>query len=245
MFPSLNFGSLSVPTFFVWISLVYCFLLWLSVTKAKYEKFPINTTLNISLILMVFGFLGGRIVHILWEVPQFYISQPIFVFYFWKGGFVFFGGLIFAVFAAWSYLKYKKLNFYKWADFFTPIAALGYALGRIGCFLNGCCYGKSCDLPWAIAGIHPTQLYAAFGELFIFSFLIYLARRSNEKYKKPGTLFLIWLNLHGFNRFIMEMFRDDYRGDYLLNLSLAQWFSIFLIMLTSIVISKNAEVSKS
>jgi len=108
------------------------------------------------------------------------------IFKIWNGGLVFFGGFIAAVVATPIYLKSKNLDFWKTADIISPGLALGHAVGRIGCFFAGCCYGKECDLPIAIkftnpeslapigVYLHPTQLYSVFSNLTLFFILLWL-----------------------------------------------------------------------
>jgi|SaaInlStandDraft_6_1057023.scaffolds.fasta_scaffold51012_2 phosphatidylglycerol---prolipoprotein diacylglyceryl transferase len=128
---------------------------------------------------MVSGFVGARLLHVLYEQPQYYINSPVEILKFWRGGFVFFGGAIGALVATAVYIRIKKMIFLKWADLFAPVFALGYAIGRFGCFLNGCCFGAQCDLPWAVqfpshqqhysslVDRHPTQIYTLLIELII------------------------------------------------------------------------------
>src|SRR5206468_2477943 len=107
-----------------------------------------------------------------------------------------------------------KLNFLAMADICAPAFALGYSIGRIGCFLNGCCYGHACALPWGVrftdetsGGLtppsHPTQLYATLMNLAFFVILDRWSRRPH----KTGALFLVYLAMYCVYRFIDEQFR--------------------------------------
>src|SRR5205823_5996367 len=131
-------------------------------------------------------------------------------------------GLLGGMGGAIGYLLLKRFEVWIWLDRLCLPLGLGYAIGRIGCFLNGCCYGKICEFPWAISfpahanwGMamlprHPTQLYAV-----ILEFLIVYGLMTLEKlkfFRKSGQLAAIWLIAHGINRLIMEHWRDDERG---------------------------------
>ncbi len=118
----------------------------------------------------------------------------------------------------------RKLVLLNWLNFYSPILALGYGLGRISCLLGGCCYGRICQLPWAIHHRHPTQLYATVWELSVFGVLTYL-----EKTRNKNQIFFIWLILHGAGRIVMESFRNDPRGYFIFNFSLGIWISLALI----------------
>jgi len=176
---------------------------------------------------MVSGFWGARLFHVFYEQWPFYNEYPSEIFKFWKGGFVYFGGFFSAGFFAFIYLLFKKQNFLNWANFMTPLLSASYSLGRVGCFFEGCCYGRFCSLPWAIDGRHPTQLYMVFSEFFILGFLLFI-----EKQKKilHGILFFMWIFLHSIFRFVFELFREDDRGNFFLGLSISQWISLGLII---------------
>lgn len=216
--------QLSFSTYFIYIGLLYTYLVYWVYASAHKKKLDVLIALNLSLIIMVIGFIGARLTHVLWESPEVYSEHPSTVFKFWQGGFVFYGGAIPAVLACLWYLKKQKQKLTTWLDFFAPIGALGYGLGRISCFLAGCCYGKSCDLPWAIQGRHPTPLYAVTWEL---SVLVYLNWRGRKKLS-PGQLFAEWILLHSVGRMIMESFRDDFRGDFIFGISPSTLISLIL-----------------
>lgn len=213
-------------------------LFWVN-ARAGRMRLPRLHALDLTLMLMIGATLGGRLFHVLWEEPQYYLDQPLAIFKVWQGGFVFYGGLFgaFAMMAWWA--RRKNLPFLQWADFFAPVAAFAYAFGRLGCFFNGCCFGRYCTLPWAVEGRHPTQLYATFLELMILAFLLWLE-------KKPklavGQIFYSWILLHGINRIIMELFRDDDRGPMPMGVSVSTWLSLLLIIF-AISRVKKANVS--
>ena len=172
MFPILRFGTLQLPTFYLVISLGLTFLILhfsFRIDKKNQDTFyQRKQGFDLLLLILVFGFIGARGFHILYEEPHYYRNYPLEIFKFWNGGFVFYGGFILSFLATLIYCHLKEISFYKWADFFTPYLSVGYAIGRIGCFLEGCCYGQYCDLPWSLKQRHPTQLYMFFAELILF-----------------------------------------------------------------------------
>ena len=242
MFPEIILSeSIVIPTYIVFLSLLYCFLVFYTFKRAEKLKRPVKTALDLGFIIMVAGFIGGRMLHVLFEAPFYYQEDWLRVFYFWQGGFVFYGGFLTAFAACLLYLFFQskknlrhKLSYLQWADFYAPIIALGYGLGRISCFLAGCCYGSACDFPWAVnfpwdlngLARHPVQLYMTAWELLLFAFLLF-----TEKKKNPvGQLFFTWLFFHAIGRLIMEYFRDDFRGNLILSMSLSSWISWALIL---------------
>src|SRR5262245_41777352 len=153
------------------------------------------------------------------------------VFKFWHGGLAYYGGFLAAAPAGLWYAARKRLGVLRGADLTSPCIALGLFFGRIGCFLNGCCYGKECELPWAVkfpghAGrLHPTQLYEAAAALVISTVLYYVVR---PRKRIDGQVFGAFLVLYGVARFLIELVRADDRG-ILLGLSTSQWISIPLV----------------
>ena len=125
-----------------------------------------------------------------------------------------------------KHLKIKKMPLWRTTDIVAPCIALGQFFGRLGCFSAGCCYGKSCDLSWAVTFIdpqslaplntplHPTQLYSSCGALITFIILVLL--RKKETF--DGFLTVMWILLYSSFRVIIEMFRGDPRGDLLFGL---------------------------
>lgn len=237
MFPDIHLSeSLSIPTYLVYLSVLYCFLIFYVHHRARKFKRPAKVTLDLAFIIMVMGFIGGRLLHVFFEAHFYYNEDWMRVLYFWQGGFVFYGGFLTALISCLLYLRGR--DWLRWADFYAPVIALGYGLGRISCFLAGCCYGKSCDLPWAVVfpwdfhaiARHPVQLYMTGWELLVFADLIWLERRN----KKPGKVFFTWLFLHGLGRLVFEQFRDDFRGEFIASLSLSTWISVSFIILAVI-----------
>lgn len=236
MKPFLDFGFIQVPTFYLVISLSITFiLLLLNAALNENPKIDRKITFDLALILMLTGFIGGRLAHVFYEEFYFYQEFPLEVFKFWKGGFVFYGGFVLGVISIFTYLRLKKQNFYFWADFLTPYVGLSYALGRLGCFFEGCCYGTHCDLPWAIAARHPTQLYMAIAEIVLVMGLVFLMK---SKKLKTGLIFLLWLCGHAINRFVIEFYREDDRGALIANLSISQWLSALVLISALYLIKK-------
>jgi phosphatidylglycerol---prolipoprotein diacylglyceryl transferase len=154
---------------------------------------------------------------------------------FWLGGgFVFYGGLIFGILNVIFFTKILKIYPIVDSSYFLGPLAMAHALGRIGCFLAGCCYGTITNVPWSVMlhghHRHPVQLYEAFLLLFI-SF--YLNKFVYKKHKiiKTEIVLIPYLFLYSFSRFIVENFRGDtVRGLYWYNFSTSQITSIFIII---------------
>ncbi|MCB9073890.1 MAG: prolipoprotein diacylglyceryl transferase [Bdellovibrionaceae bacterium] len=224
--PTLDFGGgFVLPTYPVYMSLLLMGLVYYVYKRALKRDHSGVTALDLFLICVGGGAVGARLLHVIYEEPGYYWQHPLKIFYFWQGGFVFYGGLLCGLLAGWIALKIKGQSFTHWLDFFTPVVSVGYAFGRLACFLAGCCFGTICDLPWAISvkqmdlttgrilevHRHPTQLYASALEFVLFLVVLHLERK-NILVKRPGHLFLFWLIFHSLTRAGLEFFRNDDRG---------------------------------
>ncbi|HSG00592.1 MAG TPA: prolipoprotein diacylglyceryl transferase family protein, partial [Vicinamibacterales bacterium] len=123
----------------------------------------------------------------------------------------------------------------------APGIALGHIIGRFGCLLAGCCYGRPTDLPWGITftdpvaaanvgtplgeALHPTQLYDAGAEALILLFLLATERRGQPF---PGRTFWGYMLLYGVSRFAIELFRGDPRGT-MMGMATSQFVSVLIV----------------
>jgi phosphatidylglycerol:prolipoprotein diacylglycerol transferase len=215
-------GSLPIRWYGVMMALAFLAGLWTATRRARLTNVSGDVIADVTLWLMVGSIVGARFVYVTTYWKQEFADQPLSeIFMIQHGGLVYYGGLIGATIAAAGYLAWKKLPFWKIADILAPSIALGSVFGRIGCLLNGCCYGRACDLPWAIhfpadhethgAGVHPTEIYDALLNLLLYVFLAWLFRRK----KFDGQIFATYLILYAVCRSIVEYFRGDYPADHI------------------------------
>jgi phosphatidylglycerol:prolipoprotein diacylglycerol transferase len=197
---------------------------------------PIHVV-DLSLVLFIFGIAGSRLFFILLDYKRF-VADPREIYRIWNGGLVWYGGLIAAVFAGVIFIKKRGLDLGVWTDLAAPTAMIALVFGRMGCLLNGCCYGKvAADLPWGIVypvshpapiglaqvKVHPAPLYESLAALVITVILVMVSR-----YKKfHGQVFWMMIILYAIARFILEYYRGDYRGTVTLaGLSTSQAVSV-------------------
>jgi phosphatidylglycerol:prolipoprotein diacylglycerol transferase len=228
MYPFIHF-IVPISTYFLVISIACTLATIWFIKRAEKRNLNRLTAIDLTITLLVGGVIGARLFHVFYEEPSFYFDHPLAVFEVWNGGFVYLGGVVGAWIAASIFCQIKREPFWFWADIAVIPISFGYAVGRIACFLNGCCYGKYCELPWAVfmqGGYrHPTQLYASFSEFLIVFILIKL----EPKVRLSGSLFGSWMVLHALSRLLMEHFRDDPRGPLTAGLSLGSWMSLALL----------------
>jgi phosphatidylglycerol:prolipoprotein diacylglycerol transferase len=156
-------------------------------------------------------------------------------------GLVFYGGLLLAFPTVYFYLRAHHLSPWEMGDILAPAIALGQAIGRWGCFLNGCCFGCPTTLPWGVkfpqeapatiiygpVAVHPSQIYESLGCLAIFGVLALLLK----KRRFPGQVVWSYVLLYGALRFLLEYLRGDDRGFTAFTLSISQWISIPAVLL--------------
>lgn len=240
------------------IALAFLTGLWTATLRARREKIPAERIADVVLWLMVGSILGARVVYVATYWHEEFAGQPIFeIFAVWHGGLVYYGGLIGGIVGGSAYVLWKKMPIWKTADVLAPSIALGSFFGRMGCLLNGCCYGRPTDLPWAITftnplahdlsgtplnvPLHPTEIYDGVLNLALYALLAWLFRRK----KFNGQIFATYLICYSILRSVVEHFRGDYSVlHYHLGLTPAQWISVpmFIIGLAlAAILSRRTE----
>jgi len=212
-----KFGTVGIHWYGIMVALGFLVALWTASRRGPLDGFTPDQILDLGPWLIVGGIVGGRTLYVLTFWREQFADKPLWeVFMIQHGGLVFYGGFIGAALAVVLYARLKKLHMWKLFDAIAPSIALGYAFGRIGCLLNGCCYGRPCTLPWAIrfpppvecAGIpvHPTQIYESLLGLCLYAGLAWLYRRK----KFNGQIFAAYLICYPLLRSFVELFRGDY-----------------------------------
>ena len=237
-----NIGPLTVYSYGLMLVLAFALGTFLAVIEAKKEKIDPEIIFNFTFTGFVFGILGSRLFYVI-ENLGFYIREPLEIIMLQRGGLSWFGGLMLGAFSGIMYLKNKKQDVYKILDLIAPFIALAQAIGRIGCLLNGCCYGKSS--PSGIyfsnqeAFLIPTQAYSSLLLIIIFIALRFFQDRPH----KLGQIFFIYLLLYSVKRFFIEFWRADnpviFAGLTLFQILSIVIFCISLVKLFLISRSKN------
>jgi phosphatidylglycerol:prolipoprotein diacylglycerol transferase len=228
----IRIGSFTVYSYGFFIAAAFLLALGLSMHQAKRLQLNHRLVPDLGFYLILAALIGSRLFYVLLR-PELFLENPLLIVQFWKGGLVFSGGALIAVLTGWWFLHRKNEPFWLWTDAFAPGIAAGQAIGRIGCLMAGCCYGKPTDLPWAITftsphalaplgkALHPTQIYHSLAGVVTLIILLLVRPRL----KKPGQLFALLLILYSIFRFCIEFFRGDFRG-YLGPFSVTQWVTL-------------------
>lgn len=224
----LRLGFINLYSYGAMLALAFIFATFLAARQARRQGIGTNTILDLGLLIVISGLSGARILFVLLNA-DYYFSRPLDMLKVWEGGLVFYGGFLLALAVFILYIRRNKLDLWKLADIFAAPAALGIAIGRIGCFLNGCCYGRvsfccgvafpARDNPPAFEQqvfdgiipanascslpVLPTQLYESGACLLIFLVLVHLGRRK----RFPGFLFWMLVLFYAAARFVIEGLR--------------------------------------
>ena len=243
MHPSLfSVGDWPVYSYGVLLAAAYLTGLQLGVVRARKAGVDPARVMDLGIYLIIAALVGAKLMLIAVDW-NYFRSQPRELLSLVRAGGVFYGGLIAAVAVGLWLVRRYKLPVWTTADLMAPGIALGHVVGRFGCLLAGCCYGRPTEVPWAITftdplaaqnvgtplgiPLHPTQLYDAGAELLILGVLLFTERKG-----KPfaGRTFWLYLLLYGISRFIIEFYRGDpNRGTVVAGLSTSQFVSLLLV----------------
>jgi len=239
----ISLGPVTIRWYGVFIALGFLAAHWLFQKHGRRIELDSATRSNLILLIFLSGILGARVYYVLLHWQE-YKTESIEIFRIDHGGLVFFGGFLAACITLWVWAHWKKQAVAPLLDALAAPLALGHALGRMGCFMNGCCHGKPCDYFWAvrlnsppeIAGtsVHPVQLYEFFGLLDICLALLFL-----EKLRRyPGYVFLSYVVLYAVLRFTVEFFRGDVPRVLMERFTLAQGISAGLLLIAWIAMAR-------
>lgn len=242
-------GPFTVYSYGLMLGIGFIVASYLLSLEFKRKKIHSDLATEITLLALIFGIIGAKMFHLI-ETWDSFIQDPISE-AFSAGGLTWYGGLILAVIAIWINSRRRKLPFLVIADSAAPALAIGYGIGRMGCHLAGDGdYGIPTTLPWGTdysSGTYPPSLSLSYlypnGDVpegvlchptpiyeFILAVMILIFLWKIRKKETPdGVLFMNFLVLHGFARFIVEFIRINPR--LILGLSEAQIISVFLILI--------------
>lgn len=220
MYPILfTLGNITIYSYGFMIALGFFLGIVLAMREARRVGETPEKIMDLCFYILVAAIVGSRLFYVITAWDKF-AANPIDILKLWQGGLVFYGGFIGAVVTAAAYIKLAGLPLAKTADILAPSLALGQAIGRLGCFLAGCCYGRTTDVFWSVtftdrnclapvdSPLHPTQLYSALTNFWIFGVLFFLSRRNQI----TGRVFWTYVLLYGLTRSIIETARGDFRG---------------------------------
>jgi phosphatidylglycerol:prolipoprotein diacylglycerol transferase len=241
-------GGLTIYSYGVLLAAAYLLGLQFALMRARSRGLHSQQVMDLGIWIIISALVGAKLLLLIVDFDQF-TANPRDLLSLARSGGVFYGGLIAAVVVALLYLRRHQMPLWTTTDVFAPGIALGHIVGRLGCLLAGCCFGKPTSVPWAITftdpaaqanvgtplgvPLHPTQLYEAGAEALILGFLLLFERRGNAF---PGRTFWSYMLLYGASRFIVEIYRGDSRGMVFDTLSTSQFVSLLLVPLSIVML---------
>ena len=239
-------GPLTLHTYGVLLAIAFITGLWVASRQAKSAGLDPARVTDMAVYVLIAGLVGAKILLVVVEW-SYYAHNPRELLSILQSGGVFYGGLIGAFPVAWWYARKHALPPWRTADVLAPAVAIGQAIGRLGCFAAGCCYGRPAEVPWAVTfrdayasrtvgtpldvPLHPTEIYEAIACLAIFFLLTGIARRK----RFDGQVTLAYVLLYAIARFVIEF----YRGDAVRGTVLGGWLSTsqFIAILMAVAVA--------
>jgi phosphatidylglycerol:prolipoprotein diacylglycerol transferase len=241
-------GGVTLYAYGVLLAAAYLIGLQVTLVRARARGLDGQRVMDMGIWVIVSALIGAKLLLAV-QYPRQYFTSVSGFFELLRVGGVFYGGLIAAIVTAiWCLWRYG-LPLWTTGDAIAPALALGHAVGRLGCLLAGCCYGRQTSVPWAITfhdraaqtivgtplgvPLHPTQIYEAGAELLIMCGLLLLERRGRPF---AGRTFWTYILLYGVSRFVIEFYRGDDRGMLFGTLSTSQSVSLVLVPLAIVML---------
>jgi phosphatidylglycerol---prolipoprotein diacylglyceryl transferase len=225
-------GPMTIFSYGLMLAIAFIVCSALACRQAKKELLNPDMIFNLLFVTFICGIIGARLFYVSQNIG-YYLKEPVQIIMLQNGGLSWVGGLILGCVSGIAFIKIKHLSVYKTLDLIAPYAALGQAIGRVGCLLNGCCYGRESSLgiyfPVHQGTLIPTQLYSSLLLVIIFIVL----RLLQERPHKTGEIFFTYLLLYCAKRFFIDFFRAD---------NPAIFFGLTIFQLLSIIIFFAAAV---
>jgi phosphatidylglycerol---prolipoprotein diacylglyceryl transferase len=219
------FGPLFIYSYGAMLAVAFVLGLLLFVSEGKKVGLRTEDMLDLTIYVIIFSIIGARLLYIILMFKD-YASNPLDALKIYQGGLSYHGGAIGGFSAVAFFAWRRKLRGWRITDAGIPGLVLGAAIARIGCFLNGCCYGHESHLPWALKfpalndGItrHPAQIYDLILNLTLLGLLFFFKRFK----RKEGDIFAFYLIGFSILRFITEIFRSGATGKLILGGTMTQ-----------------------
>ena len=228
-------GDVAVRWYGIMVALaVVLLILWVVWQIRRGADISYDSLLSVALIAIPSGIIISRLLHVI-DLWDHYMAYPGQLWGF--GGLTIWGAILGATLGIWIYSRFTDFKFGYFVDLLTPAVLLAQVIGRIGCTINGCCYGAATSLPCGVVytnpdsyaplgiAVHPTQLYEIIFLLIVFGVLFWLRKR----FQPQGSLFMIYLSLYSAWRLGIGFLRDG--TDFLFGLHQAQVLGIVVLLI--------------
>ncbi len=238
----LELGPLKIHAYGLALALSFLIGSILVTRWGRERGYPEDELMRLFWWILISALIGSRLYYAI-QHPDDFRENWLGISQIWRGGLTQYGGVIGAIIAAALFVRSRGWSFRDISDLVAPALALGEGITRIGCYLNGCCFGDVCDLPWAVrfpAGshahavlggvlVHPAQLYLSLSNLLLFLFMV----RLRPRLVRPGRLFAIYLAVSSLIRLAVDFTRYYEASDRIeiagLTLAHSQWVSVLFV----------------
>jgi phosphatidylglycerol:prolipoprotein diacylglycerol transferase len=252
-----TWGPFTLHTYGVLLAIAFLAGLWVASRQARKAGMDAARITDMAVWVLIAGLVGAKLLLVAVDW-RYFTGNPGQLLSIFQSGGVFYGGLIGGIVVAWWYIRRHQLPGWQTADVLAPGVVIGQAIGRLGCFCAGCCWGAPTTVPWAVTftdvyaaravgtpldnPIHPSQLYESLAAFLILFFLLWLAPRK----KFHGQVILAYVALYSTARFILEFFRGDPdRGTWFRGaLSTSQVIAIVLLAGVAILLPRLYKTQK-
>ncbi len=244
-------GPFTLHTYGVVLAIAFLAGLWVASRQARragLDDERAGRVTDMAVWVLIAGLLGAKalLLAVDW---RYYTGNPRELLAIFQSGGVFYGGLLAGLLVAWWYARRYQLPGWLTADALAPGVMVGQAIGRLGCFSAGCCWGKPASVPWAVTftdtyaaravgtplytPLHPSQLYESLAAFLIFGFLLWLTGRK----RFHGQVVLAYVALYSTVRFVLEFWRGDAeRGTWFGGaLSTSQIVALAMLLVVAVV----------
>lgn len=210
-------GFIEIRYYGIMIALAFIIGTIVGEREARRKGFAPGLVYDLLSFLLIAAIIGARLYYVLFSEPYWFITHPFEIIAVWKGGLSLHGGVLGGLITGILFCRKRGLQGWKFADVLAPSVILSQAIGRVGCTLNGCSYGRPTTLPWGVVftdpnslaplgiPLHPTQIYEILLSLILFTGLWVERKRITF----DGQLFLTYVMGYGVIRFFLEFFRGD------------------------------------
>lgn len=231
-------GPLYIYSYGLMVALGFALAIFLAYREAPRFNINRDKIVDFGIVILLGGLAGARLFYVFMNI-RYYIAHPLETVNITKGGLVWYGGFLIGILIGIIFVKKNKMSFWDGADLMAPFIALAQSVGRIGCFLNGCCYGTAAPKDFALGVIfpfeeilrHPTQIYESAVLLMLFIIL----RKWQDVRHFKGEIFIGYAMLYSLSRFVIEFFRGD-NPKIFVGLTIGQVLSVIIGLVCLIIL---------
>ena len=244
-----KFGAVTIYSYGMMIAIAFLVGVYVAKIEAARKHIKKDLLYDFVFSLLIGALIGARLYYLAFFDPSSFIKDPVSIFKIWEGGLAIHGAILGGIVSGLIFAKLKQKSFWRIADLVAPSLLLGQAIGRIGCFLNGCCFGvptesifgvrfpkaSLADIAYRGLAVHPTQIYEFLLNLIGF-FILWVARL---RVKFDGGIFLLYLMIYSCVRLAVSGIRGDSLYVWTTDLKIAQVISIVIFVIAFILFKKR------